>query len=76
MATHSSTCLENSMNRGAWWATAHGVAKGRTRLSTFFQVSVRVRLRVRVRVRVGGGRHCAERWWLPGRGWVQVGGTG
>ena len=21
------TCLENSMNRGAWWATAHGVAK-------------------------------------------------
>ena len=29
------SCLENSMNRGAWWATVHGVEKGRTRLSDF-----------------------------------------
>ena len=29
-----SSCLENSMNRGAWWATVHGVANSRTRLST------------------------------------------
>ena len=28
-----SSCLENSMDRGAWWATDHGVAKSRTRLS-------------------------------------------
>ena len=21
------SCLENSIDRGAWWATAHGVAK-------------------------------------------------
>ena len=28
-------CLENPMDRGAWWATAHGVAKSRTRLSDF-----------------------------------------
>ena len=28
-----SPCLENSMGRGAWWATVHGVAKNRTRLS-------------------------------------------
>ena len=21
------SCLENSMNRGAWWATVHGVTK-------------------------------------------------
>ena len=21
------SCLENSINRGAWWATVHGVAK-------------------------------------------------
>ena len=21
------SCLENSMNRGAWWATVHGVAE-------------------------------------------------
>ena len=29
------SCLENSMDRGAWWATIHGVAKSRTRLSKF-----------------------------------------
>ena len=28
-------CLENSMERGCWWATVHGVAKSRTRLSDF-----------------------------------------
>ena len=27
------SCLENPMDRGAWWATIHGVAKSRTRLS-------------------------------------------
>ena len=27
-------CLENAMDRGAWWATVHGVAKSQTRLST------------------------------------------
>ena len=26
-------CLENSMYRGAWWATVHGVAKSWTQLS-------------------------------------------
>ena len=26
------SCLENSMDRGAWWATVHGIAKSRTRL--------------------------------------------
>ena len=34
MATHSSIlALENSMDRGAWWATVHGVTKTQTRLS-------------------------------------------
>ena len=27
------SCLENSMDRGAWQATVHGVAKNQTRLS-------------------------------------------
>ena len=27
------SCLENSMDRGAWQATVHGVTKSRTRLS-------------------------------------------
>jgi len=30
------SCLENPMDRGAWWATVHGVTKSRTRLSNFF----------------------------------------
>ena len=29
------SCLENSMDGGAWWATVHGVAKSWTRLSGF-----------------------------------------
>ena len=27
------SCLENFMDRGAWWATAHGVAKSWTQVS-------------------------------------------
>ena len=30
-----SSCLENPMDRGAWQATVHGVAKNQTRLSDF-----------------------------------------
>ena len=29
------SCLENPMDRGAWWAAVHGVAKSWTRLSNF-----------------------------------------
>ena len=29
------SCLENPTDRGAWWATAHGVAKSWTCLSDF-----------------------------------------
>ena len=29
------SCLENPMDRGAWWAAVHGVTKSRTRLSYF-----------------------------------------
>ena len=32
MATHSSVCLENPRERGAWWAAVSGVAQSRTRL--------------------------------------------
>ena len=45
--------LENPMDRGAWWATGHGVAKGRTRLSMqpFFPESPLC------------ARHCDELWY-------------
>ena len=29
------SCLENPMERGAWWAAVQGVAKSQTRLSDF-----------------------------------------
>jgi len=29
------SCLENSMDRGAWWATVHGVTKSQTQLNTY-----------------------------------------
>ena len=30
-----SSCLENPVDGGAWWAAVHGVAQSRTRLSDF-----------------------------------------
>ena len=27
------SCLENPMDRGAWWATVHGITKNQTRLN-------------------------------------------
>ena len=29
------SCLENPMDRGAWWPTVHGVTKSQTRLNTY-----------------------------------------
>ena len=42
MATHSSALAwKNLMDRGAWWAAVHGVAKSQTRLSDFHLVDLR-----------------------------------
>ena len=35
------SCLKNSMDRGAWQATAHGVAKSWTQLSNFYSLTTR-----------------------------------
>ena len=35
MAPLQYSCLENPMDRGAWWATVYGVSKSWTRLSDF-----------------------------------------
>ena len=34
------SCLENSVDRGAWWAVVHGVTKSRTRLSDWTEYSI------------------------------------
>ena len=39
MATNSFSCLENSMDRGTWVATVHGVAKSQTWLSDWAQTT-------------------------------------
>ena len=38
-------CLENSMDRGSWQATAYGITKSRTRLSDFTFTIVDLRLK-------------------------------
>ena len=34
------SCLGNPMDRGTWWATVHGVAKSRTRLSDRTELNI------------------------------------
>ena len=41
MATHSNSCLENSMDRGAWRATVHRVVKSQTGLKRLQERNVR-----------------------------------
>ena len=36
------SCLGNPMDRGAWWAIVHGVAKGPTRLSDWTTATSRI----------------------------------
>ena len=36
------SCWENPMDRGAWWAPVHGVAKSRTQLSMHAVISKRL----------------------------------
>ena len=53
------SCLGNSTDTGAWWATIHGVAKGWTRLSDYTLLST-LSLE-NIELRPGGlqdGNHC------------------
>ena len=34
------SCLENSTEQGAWWATPHGIAKSQTQLSDLTLLSL------------------------------------
>ena len=44
MATHSSSCLENPRDGGAWWAAVSGVAQSRTRLKRFSIINIFIML--------------------------------
>ena len=47
MATHSTNfCLENPMDRGAWWAAVHGVPKSQTRLKQLACTCVYIKIYV------------------------------
>ena len=37
------SCPENPMDRGAWWAAVHGVAKSRTQLSDYTTTTTKLR---------------------------------
>ena len=41
-----SSCLENPMDRGAWWATVHRVAKTHTRLKKWAHKSARLQTKI------------------------------
>ena len=40
------SCLENPMDRGAWWATVQGVTKSRTQLSNFTHLMNKTAIRL------------------------------
>ena len=45
------SCLENPMDRGAWWATVHGVAKSQTRLKGLQHTCTWSHIHVKVKVK-------------------------
>ena len=52
------SCLENPMDRGAWWTTVHGVAKSWTRLSDFtFSLSFFLQIYIYIHVVVHSLSH-------------------
>ena len=54
------SCLENPMDRGAWWAAVRGVAKSWTRLHFHFSLSC---------IGEGNGNHSTVlAWRIPGTG--------
>ena len=63
------SCMENSMERGAWWATVRRVTKSQTRLSHWTHTHTHTQ------VMSYGGKSCAENsvvmgWQVLGKGSV------
>ena len=49
--------LGNPMDRGAWWATVHGVAKIQTELSTHTATKARYNSNLRINIDFFGNNH-------------------
>ena len=58
--------LENSMDRGAWWAAVHGVAKSQTQLK---QLSTEAQTKGKVPGSSPGGSRVIRRWGRSRRLW-------
>ena len=60
------SCLENSMDRAAWWATVHGVSKSQTRLSTHAHARgcarTRAHTHTHTHIKLGRNRNCIMTW--------------
>ena len=77
MATHSSTLAwKNPMDRGAWWAAVHGVAKSGTRLNdftfTFHFSALDKEMETHSSVLAWGIPGMGEPGGLPSMGWHRV----
>ena len=48
---HQFSCLENSMDRGGWWATVHGVAKSQKQLITHTHTHTHIYTHTKLRSR-------------------------
>ena len=57
------SCLENSMDRGAWWAAVHGVAKSQTWQSDFTFTFHFHALEKEMAI-----HSSILSWWIPGMG--------
>ena len=55
------SCLENSIGRGAWWATVHGAPKSQTQLSTPFRNLKEPRFQTHLSLKVSEKGLCISR---------------
>ena len=71
------SCLESPMDRGAWWAAVHGVAKSQTQLSdftfTFHFHALEKEMATHSSVLAWRIPGTGEPGGLPSMGWLRVG---
>ena len=67
------SCLENPVDRGAWWAAAHGVAQSQTRLKRLSMHALKKEMATHSRVLAWRIPGTEEPGWLPSMGSHRVG---